>query len=57
MTPGQKAITYGIRLVDVVKITGVPKNTLYGWLKTKPKQFEAMCLGAVEMRKRNEHIA
>lgn len=53
MTPGNQAIRYGIRLVDVVSITGVAKSTLYDWAKTKPKQFEAMCRGAVEMRERN----
>ena len=51
MSAADTAVSYGIRLVRINEITGVPLSTLYDWYKSKPLLFEAVCRGAVEMSK------
>ena len=52
MTPSQQAKRAGLKsLVQVERITGVKKRTLYNWYENKPKLFEAVLIGCREISK------
>jgi hypothetical protein len=52
MTPSQQAKRAGLKsLVQVERITGVKKRTLYNWHDNKPKLFGVVLIGCREISK------
>jgi AcrR family transcriptional regulator len=51
MTPSQQAKSHGhTTLADVARIAGILPDTLRKYHSTKPRLFEAICRGTIEMK-------
>jgi len=47
MTPSETAKSHGLgSLAQLVKLSGVSKQTLLNWHKNYPQRFKLLCLGA-----------
>lgn len=55
MSASKKAKAAGLdSLKEMSELVGVPVTTLNDWVKKKPKTFEALAIGAAELKQRNE---
>lgn len=57
MSASKKAKQRGLAsLKEMAELTDTPVTTLTDWVKTRPKRFDALILGAVEIKKRKADV-
>ena len=55
ISASKKAKAGGLKsLREMSEIINIPKTTLNDWEKTKPVAFDALIIGAVELKKRQQ---